>query len=222
MKNKRIKIDFKEKRKLNNHNSNKLDILDYLEIWNASKHYFDSKREFGYGGYIYDNRWGVVVDKLIDIFNLTKESNLLDIGCAKGYLVNDFNVNKKVGFAVGVDISLYPLIKGKRDKVKGDLVCANAVDLPFENKSFEIVFCKDTLHNLIDKKDTLIALKEIERVGKNKWLRVGAYKNNRQKKIIDKWATFATTYLHVDEWIEMFDKAKYTGNYDWFHPSEEF
>ena len=41
------------------------------------------------------------------------------------------------------------------------------------------------------------------------------------KKVIDDWATLATTYLHVDEWLELFEKCNYQGSYDWFHPSEE-
>ena len=93
--------------------------------------------------------------------------------------------------------------------------------LPFENKEFEVVFCKDSLHNILLKKEVEDSLREINRVGKVSWIRVGAYKSNQQKKIIDNWATFATTYLHVDEWLELFDNANYDGYYDWFHPSEE-
>lgn len=217
----RLKFDFQEKRKLKLHDNFNLDILDYLEIWNSSEKYFDSDRKFGYGGYSYDSRWKRIVKILIDEFKLNKSSTLLDAGCAKGYLVNDFEDDNNVGNATGIDISLYALIKGKRDGVKGHLICSNITDMPFENKSFSLVFCKDTIHNMLNKNDCVKALKEIKRVGKNTWIRVGAYENNKQKKILDKWASFAKTYLHVNEWLEIFDKADYNGNYDWFHPSEE-
>lgn len=216
----RISLNFQEKRKIETHDNLGLDILDYLEIWNSAEKYFDSNRRFGYGGYLYDSRWKRVVKILIKEFKLNKSSNLLDAGCAKGYLVNDYINNKNVGHATGVDISLYALIKGKRDKVKGDLICSNITDMPFKNKSFSLVFCKDTIHNILSKKDCIKALKEIERIGKKSWVRVGAYENDKQKKILDQWATFAKTYLHVNEWLELFDKANYKGNYDWFHPSE--
>ena len=36
-----------------------------------------------------------------------------------------------------------------------------------------------------------------------------------KKKILDDWATFATSYFHVDEWYKIFE-----GDYDWFHPTE--
>ena len=165
---KRLKIDFKEKRNIDDHKNNKLDLIHYLEIWNASHYYFDSKRQFGYGGYYYDSRWKLIIKQLKKNFKLTKNSNLLDVGCAKGYLVNDYNLDNSVGKALGIDISLYPLIMGKRDKVVGNLICANSVELPFENNAFDLVFCKDTLHNILNKKDTLQSIIEIERTGKKK------------------------------------------------------
>ena len=62
------------------------------------------------------------------------------------------------------------------------------------------------MHNILNKKEVIDSLREINRVGKDSWIRVGAYKTNKQKKIIDNWATFATTYLHVEEWLELFDR----------------
>ena len=103
----------------------------------------------------------------------------------------------------------------------GDLICGNFTKLPFKDKQFSFIFCKDSLHNILDKNEVCSAINEINRVGNDSWIRVGAYKTEDQKKIIDNWAALATTYLHVDEWLELFDKANYKGAYDWFHPSEE-
>ncbi len=217
----RIKINFNEKRELNVHKTNKSSALEWLNIWKADDIYFDSNRKYGYGGYKYDGRWKEIVEKLIIEFSLKKKSTLLDLGCAKGYLVNDYNYNKNVGAAAGVDISIYALIKGYKEKVRGELFCANFNKLPFDNNEFSLIFCKDSLHNILNKKEVIDSLREINRVGKDSWIRVGAYKTNKQKKIIDNWATFATTYLHVEEWLELFDRANYRGAYDWFHPSEE-
>ena len=144
---------------------------------------------------------------------------MLDVGCAKGFLVNDFNVDLRVGSATGLDISLYALLKGQRDGMKGTFYCSNAIEMPFFDKEFSIVFCKDSLHNILDREELVQALKEIERVSKNAWIRVGAYVNNDQKMILDKWATFATSYFHTSEWKDIFAEAGYTGDYDWFHPS---
>lgn len=197
-----------------------LDVLDWLRVWDASEVYFDGERHLGYGGYSYDGRWKKVVDKLIKNYGLTAESSLLDVGCAKGYLVHDFNLNSLVGTAVGVDISAYALICGSREKMHGRLVCSNAINIPFADNSFDIVFCKDTLHNLLTEDEVVKALSELQRVAKKAWVRVGAYNTIEQKKMIDKWATFATCYFHTDKWIELFKKAGYQGDFDWFHPSD--
>ena len=218
---KRIQIIADKKRDLKRAASKDLDILDWLDIWEGSREYFDGSRDHGYGGYYYDGRWKQVVEKLIQTYDLGKESSLVDIGCAKGFLVNDFNMNPKVGHASGVDISLYALLRGKRDGMKGRFLCSNSSNLPFENNSFDLAFCKDTLHNILDKKDVIRSLKEIGRISRHSWVRVGAYNNQNQKWILDKWATFATSYFHVSEWHEIFHAAGYTGDYDWFHPSDE-
>jgi ubiquinone/menaquinone biosynthesis C-methylase UbiE len=216
----RIKIDFNENRSLGAHETESSTALDWLKVWNADNIYFDDERKFGYGGYYYDGRWQSIVSNLIQEFNLSDNSSLLDLGCAKGFLVNDFNNDSRVGSAEGVDISIYALIEGRKAKMNGRLVCANFTALPYENDEFNLIFCKDSLHNILSKEEVIQALKEITRVGKNSWIRVGAYETNAQKKVINNWATFATTYLHKEDWLELFDKAGYCGSYDWFHPSE--
>ena len=87
----RKKIDFNESRSLITHETESSSALDWLKVWNVDNIYFDDERKFGYGGYKYDGRWQVIVSSLIQDFNLSKSSSLLDLGCAKGFLVNDFN-----------------------------------------------------------------------------------------------------------------------------------
>ena len=217
----RIKLNFNEKRNLSNHESKSLSTLEWLKVWQMSETYFDSERVYGYGGYKYDGRWINIVNDLINEFKLNHNSSLLDLGCAKGYLVNDYNKNNKVSSAVGFDISIYALIEGKKENMNGNFICGNFTKLPFIDKEFSFIFCKDSLHNILNKNEIYCALEEINRVGQDSWIRVGAYKTDEQKKIIDDWATLATTYLHVDEWLELFEKANYKGSYDWFHPSVE-
>ena len=49
------------------------------------KEFFDGDRKHGYGGLNYNERfWGPVIPKFIEYWNLTKESSVLDVGCAKG------------------------------------------------------------------------------------------------------------------------------------------
>ena len=134
--------------------------------------------------------------------------------------MNDFNLNPNVGSAVGVDISAYALICGTRENIHGTLFCSNATNLPFSDNSFDLVFCKDTLHNLLTEDEVVKALSELQRVAKKAWVRVGAYNTLEQKEVIDKWATFATCYFHTDKWAKLFERAGFWGDYDWFHPSD--
>ena len=216
----RISINFGENRSIDKHETNSSTAMEWLNIWNADNIYFDDQRKYGYGGYSYDGRWKNIVNQLISKFELGSNSSLLDLGCAKGFLVNDFNNDERVGVAEGVDISIYALLEGIKDKMNGKLTCANFTHLPYDDDEFCFIFCKDSLHNILSRNEVIKSIEEINRVGKNSWIRVGAYETNSQKKIIDKWATFATTYLHTEEWLELFDKAGYKGSYDWFHPSE--
>jgi ubiquinone/menaquinone biosynthesis C-methylase UbiE len=216
---KRIKIDFKENRSIDTHETNSTSALEWLKIWNADHIYFDDERKYGYGGYSYDGRWKEIVEQLISLFNLSSKSNLLDLGCAKGFLVNDYNNNDRVGYAEGIDISIYALIEGIKSNMNGKLICANFTNLPYSDNKFSFIFCKDSLHNILSKIEVEQSLREISRVAEDSWIRVGAYETNEQKKIIDHWATFASTYMHKEEWLELFEKSGYEGSYDWFHPS---
>ena len=51
--------------------------------------YFDGPREYGYGGYRYDGRWRPVARDIIAHFGLKPGMRVLDVGCAKGFLVKD-------------------------------------------------------------------------------------------------------------------------------------
>src|SRR5207248_11250537 len=54
------------------------------------KDYFDGDRRYGYGGYKYDGRWRPFAEKLIAHYGLKPGDKVLDVGCAKGFVVYDF------------------------------------------------------------------------------------------------------------------------------------
>ena len=53
--------------------------------------YFDGPREYGYGGYKYDGRWKSVAKDFKSHYSLNRKSRILDVGCAKGFLVKDLS-----------------------------------------------------------------------------------------------------------------------------------
>src|ERR1700739_2036135 len=72
--------------------------------------YFDGSREYGYGGYRYDGRWIPVARGIIADFGLKPGDRVLDIGCAKGFLVKDL-LSVCPGLEVfGIDVSHYALM----------------------------------------------------------------------------------------------------------------
>src|SRR5438876_1076984 len=53
------------------------------------REYFDGERTQGYGGYRYDGRWVPVAERMRDHYGLVAGQRVLDIGCAKGFLLHD-------------------------------------------------------------------------------------------------------------------------------------
>ena len=50
--------------------------------------YWDGDRRYGYGGYRFiPGHWASVAQKLIDTYQLTNESSVLDVGCGKAFLL---------------------------------------------------------------------------------------------------------------------------------------
>jgi len=174
--------------------------------------YFDGPRSFGYGGYNYDGRWVPVANDIIKIFKLKKGSKVLDIGCAKGFLVKDL-LNLGMD-SYGLDISEYALENADKE-LTGRLHLGSADRLPFNDNSFDAVLSINTIHNL-NKKNCIKAIKEIERVSKGKsFIQVDSYENLEQKKIFMNWVLTAKFHTYTYEWEKIFKKSGYTGMYYW-------
>ena len=183
-----------------------------------SKEFFDGDRSHGYGGFSYNPRfWEPVIPTLKNYYSLDQNSEVLDVGCAKGFMLYDLSrlipgINVK-----GIDISDYAIVNCI-EEMKNNLEVGDAKELNFENDSFDLVISITTIHNL-EYDECIKALKEINRVSKkNAFITVDAYRNDEEKKRMYEWNLTARTILHVDEWKELFDKAEYKGDYYWFIP----
>ena len=176
------------------------------------REYFDGPREYGYGGYKYDGRWVSVAKRIKKIYKLKKNAKILDIGCAKGFLVKDLI---DLGFdAYGLDISEYA-IKNSHKDVMGRIHLGNAKKLPFSDSTFDFVISLNTLHNL-EKKDCKAALKEIVRVSKKKsFIQVDSYRDKKEKKIFLDWVLTAKYHDYPNNWIKLFKASNYNGDYYW-------
>jgi SAM-dependent methyltransferase len=182
------------------------------------KDFFDGDRKHGYGGFNYLPRfWEPVVPTFQDYWELDSNSSLLDVGCAKGFMLYDF---KRLipGLSIkGIDISEYA-ISNALPEVSADLSIADAKYLPFEDNSFDAVISINTIHNL-ELDQCADALIEIERVSKGKsFITVDAFRNSQEEKRMYEWNLTAKTILSVDDWLKLFKEVGYTGDFYWFIP----
>lgn len=182
------------------------------------KDFFDGDRSFGYGGFSYNKKyWLNVIKDFKKFYKLSSTSKVLDVGCAKGFMLYDFRKKIKGIKVRGVDISSYA-INNSKPEVKKFLKVANAKKLPFRDNEFDLVISINTIHNL-NKKDCALALREIERVSKkNSFITVDAYSNIKEKKRMFAWNLTAKTILSKKQWVNFFKKNNYTGDYYWFVP----
>ncbi len=178
------------------------------------KEYFDGSRAYGYGGYRYDGRWLPVARNMIRHFELEPGMRVLDVGCAKGFLVKDFMLACPGLEAFGLDISEYAL-RHAPEELTGRLHLGSAVSLPFPDSSFDAVISLNTLHNL-ERPDVVRAVREIERVSRGKsFIQVDAYETQAQRALFLDWVLTAAFHDYPDQWINLFEEAGYTGDYFW-------
>ncbi len=176
--------------------------------------YFDGPREFGYGGYRYDGRWRTVARDIIRQYSLMPGNRVLDIGCAKGFLVKDLMLECPGLEAFGIDVSEYAL-KNCEPEVIGRLQIGNAVRPPFPDDSFDLVVSINTLHNL-NRQELLIALREIQRITKQEsYIVVDSFRTPQQKEIFQDWVLTAKFYDYPAGWKKVFQEAGYLGDYSW-------
>ena len=176
--------------------------------------YFDGPRDYGYGGYRYDGRWVPVARDIIAHFGLKPGDRVLDVGCAKGFLVKDL-LDVLPGLEVfGLDVSEYAVMHCHPDVV-GRLHLGSADHLPFPDGAFACVISLDTVHNL-PRARAKRALQEIERVARGRaFVRVDSYRTAEQKAVFEQWVLTAEFHDYPEGWQALFDEAGYTGDYDW-------
>ena len=90
------------------------------------------------------------------------------------------------------------------------------MELHYQNDSFDLVISINTIHNLpLD--DCKQALREIQRVNrKHAFITVDAWRNEEEKERFLKWNLTALTYMHAEDWKELFREVGYKGDYFWF------
>jgi SAM-dependent methyltransferase len=178
------------------------------------REYFDGPRDTGYGGYRYDGRWLAIAEDMVAHWKLKPGDRVLDVGCAKGFLVKDL-MKVCPGLEVfGLDISEYALLNCE-PQVIGRLHLGDCVRMPFPDNSFAAVIAINVVHNL-ERAACITAVREIERLSPGRgYIQVDSYRTPDERDIFLSWVLTAKTHYDPAGWKELFAEAGYTGDYYW-------
>jgi len=178
------------------------------------REYFDGTREQGYGGYRYDGRWLPIAHDIARHYGLKAGDRVVDIGCAKGFLLRDL-MEAVPGLDVwGLEISQYAIDNCHAD-VRGRIVRGTAQELPFADGGADLALCINVIHNL-EYRACVQAVREIERIARGRsYIQVDAYCNDEERDAFLDWVLTAQTYGRPDMWRDLFGVAGYTGDYYW-------
>lgn len=182
------------------------------------REFFDGARLYGYGGYNYHPRfWTDTVRRIRDYYKLDPDATILDVGCAKGFMLHDFKLLMPNARVEGVDISEYA-IENTIEDMKPYVRVGDAKKLEYPDTAFDLVISINTIHNL-PLEECKQALREIQRVARNHaFLTVDAWRNDKEERSMRAWNLTALTYMHVDDWKKLFKDVGYTHDYYWFVP----
>jgi SAM-dependent methyltransferase len=180
------------------------------------KDYFDGDRLHGYGGFRYHPRfWQATVRRFRDHYGLKNGDRLLDVGCAKGFMLHDCKELLPGLNVTGLDISQYA-IDNAIETVKPHLQVGNAKQLPYPDRSFDLVISINTVHNL-ELEECKQALREIQRVSRGKaFIVVDAWRNEEERERLERWVVTCKTAMHTEDWKKLFVEVGYRGDYFWF------
>jgi sporadic carbohydrate cluster protein (TIGR04323 family) len=202
---------------------------DYLQRMNNSKvkcmriakkyeyDYWDGDRKYGYGGYKYIYGYhSILAKKIIKDYSLNNNSKVLDLGCGKGFLLYEIKKILSNIKVVGIDVSKYAKSTSKKEISRFIKNKDLKKKINYENNSFDLVISINTLHNL---KLEYVAqcLKEIERIGKSKFICVESYRNENEQFNLQCWALTAETIIDVNSWKWLFKNVGYTGDYEFIY-----
>ncbi len=173
------------------------------------KDYFDGPRSRGYGGYKDDGRWAAIAQKLRERYHLTAASHVLDLGCAKGFLMKDLK-NEIPGITVrGFEVSQYA--RDTADAGVQSLIDVGyPTTLPYRDNTYDLILGINSLHFMpeSDVRKTVMELVRVGKKGGSLFIQVDAYTNDLQHRSMMAWAPIIKTFFKPEEWDKLFQNDK--------------
>ena len=190
-----------------------LEPKDFLDFERYGYDYFDND-EFGvgYGGYHYDGRYKGAVDAFVSLFNLKQGDSILEVGCAKGFVLYEFY---KRGFEVtGVDASSYAIEHAPLE-IRKRIQFNNTSKLPFPDLKFDMVLAKEVLPHL-EENNALNLISECMRVSRegNVFLEIQCAEDAGGQKMMTTWDPTHKTTKPKAWWVHELTRLGFSGAYN--------
>ena len=187
-------------------------IKNRLVATERGRDYYDGDRANGFGGFRYDGRWRPVAKSLIADYDLSPEARVLHIGCDKGFLLQDLLVECSTLQVAGLDPSVYA-IDAADASVRKCLVEGPFRNLPFADKSFDLVICSGPIYTL-DLAGAVGLLREVCRVtSRSAYVTLAAYEDQEDFFLFRDWSLLASTVLLREEWEQVLKFVDYRYDY---------
>ena len=201
---------FNKKLKVRSKVAKKRNMVNKIEAWKLAKEYYDGKRINGYGGFKYDGRWLKLLPQILKKYKINSKSKFLDLGCKKGFLLKDLNILVPGIKSYGVENHPYPLKKIKN--LKSKIILSNYYELPFKDKYFDFVIAFNSIY-MQSLGDVIKTLKELNILSKKSYIVLASGENEKEIYKFYKWTLIGTTIQLRKDWIRLFKKIGYKGDY---------
>ena len=122
----------------------------------------------------------------------------------------------KPKYGLGIDFSKRLISEAKKNVDTNLFVHHAQKPYPYKDKQFDLVMSLGCLHNLkIFELKT--ALKEIQRVGKQGYIMLESYRNEKELFNFQCWALTCESFFYYKEWIWIYEHFGYTGDYEFIY-----
>ena len=186
-----------------------LSAGERAELCRFEGEYFDGQT--GYGGYHYDGRHEAAVREMVRFYGLGAESRVLDVGCAKGFMLYEF-FRLGITKVCGCDVSEYALQQAKPE-IRDRLDRLSADRLSYADGSFDLVYSVDVIHNL-EPEGCDEAIREIMRVSRrHTFIQVASFEGAEQERRLREWGVTVKTFRDKGRWRAVFETVGYRGDY---------
>jgi protein-L-isoaspartate(D-aspartate) O-methyltransferase len=166
----------------------------------------------GYGGYHYDGRYQDVARRFCEDFGLRAGDRVLEVGCAKGYILYEFH---RLGLDVtGADASAYAIAHAK-EEIRDRIVLNSGSRLPFTDGSFDFVLAKEVIPHL-EEAQALELIAECMRVARDRaklFLELQCANSDEGALLMKAWDVTHLTIKPDRWWVARLRELGYEGAY---------